>query len=89
MDTFMEYIYSYAQAQCSKACRANREYIQNACYSEKHFGWLQENLDSDAVQHLKAAQDMDALAQSEELREMFRIALTVGLRLGALGQLAE
>lgn len=88
MSDLLEYLSAYVREQAPRFL-SDPEYAQNRAYRDWHFSWLQDHLDPEALRHLADFEGHLFLAACAEEESLIRAALSVGARLGALGQLAE
>ncbi len=88
MSDLLEYLSAYVREQAPRFL-SDPEYEQNRAYRDRHFSWLQDHLGSEELRHLTDFEGHLFLTGSAEEDALIRAALSVGARLGALGQLSE
>ena len=83
MQLLCDTLWKYAQNRCKQECLRDKEYQENCSYSEKHIQWLRTHLSPEAYTHLQDALAMGEIANSIQGEVLFRVALKMGVRLGA------
>ena len=88
MSDLLESLSAYVREQAPRF-RSDPEYEQNRAYRDWHFSWLQDHLDPEELRHLADFEGHLFLTACAEEEALIRAALSVGARLGALGQRSE